>query len=69
MKIWSWVPDGGLIPGPTGRLTVGRKMNFDLTRKYSEDSSVGWCQMDASRGVATVESWSVVRREGRSSRK
>jgi hypothetical protein len=25
-KNFSWVPDGGLIPGQTGRLTVGRKI-------------------------------------------
>jgi hypothetical protein len=26
-KIWSRVPKGGLIPRPTGRLTVSRKTN------------------------------------------
>jgi hypothetical protein len=27
---WLRVPDGGLIPGQTGRLTVGRKINLNL---------------------------------------
>jgi hypothetical protein len=26
-KIWSWAPKGSPIPGRTGRLTVGRKIN------------------------------------------
>jgi hypothetical protein len=29
-KNWWWVPDGGLIPGQTGRLTVGRKVTLTL---------------------------------------
>jgi hypothetical protein len=30
-KNWSRVPDGGLTPGQTGRLTVGRKIKLTLT--------------------------------------
>jgi hypothetical protein len=30
-KNWSWVPDGRLTPGRTGRLTVGRNITFTLT--------------------------------------
>jgi hypothetical protein len=29
-KKWLWVPDGGLIPRKTGRVTVGRKTNLNL---------------------------------------
>jgi hypothetical protein len=31
-KNWSRFADGGLIPGQTGRLTVGRKMNMTLSQ-------------------------------------
>jgi hypothetical protein len=37
-KNWSLVPDGGLIPGQTGRLTVGHNMTLTLRRKdYSKE--------------------------------
>jgi hypothetical protein len=29
-KNWSRVPDGGVIPGQTGRLTIGRKITLTL---------------------------------------
>jgi hypothetical protein len=31
-KIWSWAPDGGLTPGLTGRLTVGRTVTLTCKR-------------------------------------
>jgi hypothetical protein len=31
IKIWSWTQDGGLTPGQTGRLTIGRKVTMTLT--------------------------------------
>jgi hypothetical protein len=34
MKIWSWDPDGCIIPRQTGRLTVGRNIRLRLTLKY-----------------------------------
>jgi hypothetical protein len=32
---WSRVPDGGLIPGETGRMAVGSKLTLTLTRSRS----------------------------------
>jgi hypothetical protein len=33
----SWpVPDGGLTPGQTGRLTIRHKMTFTLVREYAK---------------------------------
>jgi hypothetical protein len=36
-KIWLRVPDDGLIPGQTGRLTVGRKITLTLFLRPEKD--------------------------------
>jgi hypothetical protein len=33
-ETWSWVPDGGLIPGQTDRVTIGGK----ITVKKAEET-------------------------------